>query len=98
VKEMGKAVLPHFPVWMLATQHFDNLARVSALKMPLLVMHSPQDDIVPFRMGQELYETAPQPKVFAELRGDHNEGFMVSGELYPRSIHAFLLSQGIVSR
>ncbi|EKF76130.1 lipoprotein [Alcanivorax hongdengensis A-11-3] len=38
---------------------------------PLLVMHSEDDPVVPFRQGQELFAAAGQPKVFQRLRGGH---------------------------
>lgn len=65
----------------------DYLARVDC---PVLVVHSPQDEIIPYRHGQALYAAARPPKAFLELRGDHNAGFLLSGEGYVRGLDAFL--------
>ena len=49
------------------------------LACPLLLMHSPQDDVVPFAMGRRLFAAARGPKTFVELRGGHNDAFLESG-------------------
>jgi len=46
---------------------------IATVHSPLLVLHSPDDEVVPARLGRRLYEAAPGPKHFVELRGDHNE-------------------------
>ncbi|MDX1803186.1 MAG: alpha/beta fold hydrolase [Alcanivorax sp.] len=38
---------------------------------PLLIMHSLDDQVVPFAQGQRLFAAARQPKVFQRLRGGH---------------------------
>lgn len=89
---MGKAVFPFLPVRLMVSFHYDNLSKVPMLKAPLLVMHSPDDDIVPYRMGRALFEAAPEPKRFVETRGDHNGGFLETPN-WAESIRAFLLER-----
>jgi fermentation-respiration switch protein FrsA (DUF1100 family) len=38
---------------------------------PILIIHSSDDPVVPFQMGQKLYELANQPKYFIETKGGH---------------------------
>lgn len=90
VVDMGKRVFPFLPVRLMVSQHYDTVSRLPQLTLPVLVMHSPQDDIVPYAMGVRLHEGLPGPKMFAPLRGDHNEGFLDSGESYPAAIAEFL--------
>ncbi|HZL99897.1 MAG TPA: alpha/beta hydrolase [Planctomycetota bacterium] len=71
---LGARVYPLLPVRLIATIRYDNLDALAALRAPLLVMHSPQDDIVPFDMGRELFEAAPAPKEFLQTAGRHNDG------------------------
>ncbi|HBL19146.1 MAG: hypothetical protein A2X36_01590 [Elusimicrobia bacterium GWA2_69_24] len=73
--EMGRRTFPFLPVRWMVRFRYDNLSKIGGLKVPLLVLHSPQDDIVPFDMGQANFAAAPRPKIFVETRGDHNEGF-----------------------
>jgi uncharacterized protein len=45
-----------------------------AVAPPVLVMHGPDDRIIPFAMGEALFHAAREPKRFARLLGDHNDG------------------------
>jgi fermentation-respiration switch protein FrsA (DUF1100 family) len=47
-----------------------------------MVIHSRSDELIPFEFGLELYESAGEPKEFIEITGSHNDGFLVSGEIY----------------
>src|SRR5438270_4951145 len=77
---MGRRVYPWLPVRWMVRYQYDNLAKIPKIHVPLLIMHSPQDEIVPFPMAQQLFAAAPQPKRFFELTGDHNEGYLVTGK------------------
>ena len=48
---------------------------------PVMVLHSPNDEIVGFHHGEFLYNLLDEPKRFVELRGGHNDNFFVSREL-----------------
>lgn len=87
---MAKRLFPWLPIGWMVRNRYDNLSKIAQMKMPLLVMHSPQDEIVPFQMGQQLYAAAPNPKTFFELMGSHNDGFLESGERYTSAIRQFL--------
>jgi hypothetical protein len=50
--------------------------RYEALRCPLLVAHSPQDEIVPVAHGRRLFAAAGEPKQWLELAGGHNDGFL----------------------
>jgi fermentation-respiration switch protein FrsA (DUF1100 family) len=47
VPDLGAQVYPWLPVRWLSRIHYDNLARVGRIKVPLMIAHSPQDDIIP---------------------------------------------------
>ncbi len=90
VPDMAKVVFPGLPLEWLIRFRYDNLAKIGKIRCPLLVMHSPQDEIVPYSMGRRLFENAPQPKSFFDLKGDHNGGFLISGEAYVEALRRFL--------
>lgn len=73
---------PWLPVRWLLRFRFDTLQYLSIHSYPLLVIHSPQDEVVPFALGRRLFEYADQPKEFLEITGGHNDGFDVSGRTY----------------
>jgi fermentation-respiration switch protein FrsA (DUF1100 family) len=72
--DVGARLYPLLPVRLISTIRYDNLEAVRTLRAPLLVMHSPQDEIVPFDFGRTLFEAAPAPKEFLATSGDHNDG------------------------
>lgn len=88
--DMAKRVFPFLPTRWMVQYKYDNLSKVSRLSVPSLVLHSPQDEIVPFEMGKQLYEAARGPKWLVELTGDHNEGYIDSGKIYSQGVETFL--------
>jgi fermentation-respiration switch protein FrsA (DUF1100 family) len=90
VVEMCRHVFPILPADLVVRFRYDTLSKITKLACPLLVMHSPDDDIVPFAMGRRLFAAAPEPKTFFEMRGSHNEGFLDTGPAYENAIGRFL--------
>lgn len=90
--DMGKRIFPWLPVKWIVSYEYDNLKKLPEVRCPTLVMHSPQDEMIPFEMGKRLYAAAPGAKAFVELRGDHNQGFLLSGDEYVRALKEFLLN------
>ena len=56
------------------------------LRCPVLVVHSPQDEIVPFSHARSLFTAANAPKAFLEIRGGHNQGLMLGDPAYREAI------------
>jgi hypothetical protein len=90
IADMGKVVYPWLPVRLIARTRYDNLAKIGSVRAPVLVLHSREDRVVPFRMGEALFAAAPEPKEFFEMTGSHDEGFLDAGEAYPARLRAFL--------
>jgi hypothetical protein len=84
VIDMGKHYYPWLPIGWFARFKFDTVESVQSVHCPVLVIHSPEDEIVPFQLGQKIYESANQPKRFAQIRGSHNDGFMEDFQTYKR--------------
>lgn len=72
IPDMGAELFPWLPVRWLGTIRYDPRSKLPRLKVPVLVMHSPADELVSFHHGQANFAAANQPKLFWELRGDHN--------------------------
>ena len=88
--ELGQKLYPFLPVKLISTLRFPTKKYVQQAACPVLVVHSPQDEIVPYAFGRRLFEAANEPKRFLEISGGHNEGFAVSGERYERGVESFL--------
>lgn len=88
--DMAKRVFPWLPVKWIVRYRYDNLSKIPKLRVPLLILHSPQDEIVPFAMGKALYEAAPEPKHLFKLSGGHNDGYQLLRKAYVQAIASFL--------
>jgi fermentation-respiration switch protein FrsA (DUF1100 family) len=56
-----------------------------------LIIHGTQDTVIPFAMGQTLFDHANEPKRFYAVTGaDHNEVAVTGGRLYIEAMDAFL--------
>ncbi len=72
-KEIAKRVYPMIPSWLLSLK-FDSISKVERLRMPKIFIHSPEDRVVPYTMGRQLFEAAKEPKEFLQSSGGHNDG------------------------
>jgi fermentation-respiration switch protein FrsA (DUF1100 family) len=89
-KDMAKsmAVFALFSPFLPA--HYNNLSKIVQVTLPKLIIHGDADDLVPFDMGETLYEKAHPPKDFLRLKGaGHNDTYLVGGEDYFRTLAAF---------
>jgi len=76
-----------FLVWGYS---YDTEKYLDKIHAPVLIVHSPDDEMIPYKHGRKLYETAGEPKSFLEIRGSHNRGFLESRQVYESSINNFL--------
>jgi uncharacterized protein len=90
VPELGAELYPFLPVRTLARLEYDTRAQLREVHAPVLIVHSREDEIIPFHHALRLYEAAAAPKTLLELQGDHNRGFLISGERYVSGLDAFL--------
>jgi fermentation-respiration switch protein FrsA (DUF1100 family) len=88
--DMARRLYPVYPAQLLTRLKYPVSDYVRRIGCPVLVVHSRDDEIIPFTMGQALYEAAHEPKAFIELRGDHNAGFWISREDYAAGLAEFL--------
>ena len=88
--DMGRRLYPVLPVWLITRIDYPVKDYVTTIKAPLLVIHSRDDEIIPFDMGRAVFDAATGPKSFLELSGDHNAGFWLSRETYVPALDDFL--------
>ena len=84
------------PVGMLVTQRFDNLERINAVKIPLLIAHGTHDSTVPFKMSEKLFAAATSPKRFFRAEGGSHHNLTASYfEAYRQAVNEHF---GLVAR
>jgi hypothetical protein len=88
--DMAADMYPLFPARLLCRFDYDTEAAVRRIRCPLLIIHSPEDDIVPFDHGRRLFAAAGEPKTFLRIHGNHNAGFLLSGKEYETGLADFL--------
>jgi uncharacterized protein len=72
IPDMGAEIYPWLPVRWLASIRYDTRSKLPRIRVPLLVMHSATDGLVGIHHGKANLAAANEPKLFWELRGDHN--------------------------
>jgi fermentation-respiration switch protein FrsA (DUF1100 family) len=90
VPDLGAQLYPWLPVRLLSRLRYDSRTNLARVHAPVLVIHSRDDEIIPVRHGRELFAAANEPKSFLELRGGHNDGFLVSRDRYLGGLRRFL--------
>jgi fermentation-respiration switch protein FrsA (DUF1100 family) len=90
VPDFGAEVYPWLPVRWLTRFDYDTKAYLANIHRPVLVIHSREDELIPFRHGQELYAAANPPKQFLVIGGGHNDAYFLTGADYARGLDEFL--------
>jgi uncharacterized protein len=93
VPDLGQQLYPYLPVRWLARIRYDTREYLRSVTAPVLIAHSPEDDIIPFEHGRALFAAANPPKQFLELAGGHNDGFIFTREAWVRVLGDFLDKQ-----
>jgi pimeloyl-ACP methyl ester carboxylesterase len=88
---LGAMARVHYPFVFserFLSGRFAALSRLKQVKMPVLVIHGDRDAIVPIALGRRLFEAAPEPREWYEIKGaDHNDTYLVGGADYFQKIH-----------
>jgi len=88
--DIAAKLYPYLPVRLLLRFKYDTAEYLGRVNCPVLIVHSRDDEIMPFSQGQRLFEMAKEPKKFLEITGTHNEGFITSGKHYEEGLNAFI--------
>jgi alpha-beta hydrolase superfamily lysophospholipase len=71
------------PVNLILTQEFDSLAKIAAIRLPVLIVHGTADAVVPYEMGERLFAAATAPKRFIKVDGgSHHNLSAVANDQY----------------
>ncbi len=62
------------PIDWLLTTRYDSLGKIERINAPLAVVHARRDPVVPYELGNALFDTAPNPKRLFTLDADLHEG------------------------
>ena len=89
--DMGRRLMPFFPVSLLLRHRFDSLHKIAQVQCPILIGHGRRDRIVPFEMGQRLAAAAKGRATTLWVDGaDHNDFYTVGDNQINDAIASFL--------
>lgn len=89
-RAVAQALFPVLARLVVLRYDFPAARHIAHTRSPVLVLHSPDDELIPYGAGRRLFEAAPEPKRFVPLRGDHNSGFLLSQPGYERALGDFV--------
>ncbi len=90
--DMAKERFKIYPSKLLARYSYPTIDYVKEIDVPLLIVHSHEDEIIPYWMGEKIFEKASEPKTFLKLRGDHNNAYFDSIDIYKKGLKGFFMS------
>lgn len=65
---------PYLPARLLMKDRFESVNHIKFIAAPLLIVHGELDQVVPFVLGEKLFQDALEPKSFMAVRdAGHNE-------------------------
>jgi fermentation-respiration switch protein FrsA (DUF1100 family) len=88
--DMAKLFAPFMFDWRPRVP-YDNLGKIAQIKVPLLIIHGDQDEIIPVEMGRRLFAAARDPKDLYIIPGaHHNDTYLVGGRAYFERLKSFI--------
>lgn len=87
--EVAQELFPFLPARLLVRNRYESVKKISAVRAPVLILHSRDDEFFRWHHAQRLYDAATGPKTLVELRGGHNDAFLVSRTRYAAALEAF---------
>ena len=94
VRDIAGDLYPYLPVRLLSRIKYSTIEYIKDVDSPILVVHSRDDEIIPFSHGERLFDAAGENAEFLVIRGGHNDGFIESGSLYMDGLDRFLSEHG----
>jgi uncharacterized protein len=62
IEKAAKIYYPYLPINLVLKDRYDSIEKIQSITVPILIMHGKKDNIVPQKMGLELFQKANEPK------------------------------------
>ena len=90
VPDAAQDIYPWLPARWLSRLRHETSEYVRDVSAPLLVVHSQDDEIIPYHHGQGIYAAANEPRTMLTLRGGHNDAIASDEMNYVSGLRRFL--------
>lgn len=98
VPDLAADLYPLLPVRWISRFRYETITHLQRVDAPVLVVHSRDDEIIPFAHGERLYAAAHSRKCALWITGGHNDGLVVSQDSYANGLAEFLRATRKASR
>jgi len=89
-RDFARTAFPALSRLVFTRYNFNTAENVQRVNYPVLVLHSPDDEIMPFQLGEKVFRSANEPKRFVRMQGGHNNGFLQSQPRYEQAFDSWL--------
>ncbi len=90
IPDIAQDIYPWLPVRWLSRLSHATRDYVRDVRCPILIIHSRDDEIIPFHHGEAIFESANEPRALLTIRGTHNDAFLQDERAYVAGLRAFL--------
>lgn len=90
IPDIGRELYPFLPVRWLSRFQYATKTYVQSVQCPVLVVHSRDDEIIPFRHAEQILEMAHEPRTLLPMHGPHNGAHILSEHSYIDGLSRFL--------
>jgi hypothetical protein len=87
--DVGREMFPFLPMRWLVRNRYESISKIGRVQAPVLILHSRDDEFFGWHHPQRLFEAAHEPKRLVELRGGHNDAFLISSAPYVQALREF---------
>ena len=100
IPDIAQDLYPWLPARWLSRLSHATRDYVRDVRCPILIVHSRDDEIIPFRHGEAIFAAANEPRTLLPIHGSHNDAFLLDERTYVEGLRTFLagLSAPAISR
>ena len=92
IRDIASEIYPWLPVRWMARYDHPTRDFVAEVECPVLIVHSRNDEIVPFHHGEAIFENVSSQRYFLTIFGSHNYAFLEDSDTYMQGVGTFLAS------
>ena len=90
VPDIAQELYPWLPARWLSRLKHATREYIRDVRCPVLVVHSRDDEIIPFHHAEAIFAAANEPRSLLEIRGGHNDAILVDEQNYLKGLGKFL--------
>lgn len=90
VINVAKYLYPYLMPQLTCRHPYRSMDLIPKVTCPILAAHSPEDETVPFEVGKDCYDLAPDLWRFCKLKGNHVEAGWQTSPEYAEAVRDFI--------